>query len=650
MSSLWNSINSSKKTPDSISKCQRRTSKPKFPIPATSPKSLSNTKTAPSYLISTSILSSMSSLHRGPLEKNYLNMSTSKGPIKLPSYPSITAKCSYKIDAANLLAICIRKFIYKHFSIWRLGVFRSRAVEKRCHGNKSLVIQVTVSRQSREKIRFQSISINRKGLEEKSSEYEVKRPDRHSMDSPGPMKITDLDQTIETSDKNFLSYGSRGYSPLRNSSELRCLSSQSIKRSESYGLNSINSYKKSPVNDKNSLWSFKLACCKDLDKILKLLIIKTQKSAFRTLLNTFNTYKKATKLYKTLILLAKNKKKPALISLSKFSKAKIFLESLQQKLVKIFRSQKLIGFLSLKSIQKSKISKSKEVSFEESFKSLKNTLAEISNSKKRVEKFHRNLTKYQNKAVEMEKILEKIIWRKTCRWGNLILVQIFENPDPKFIKNAVFSISEALCRLVYRTFWVKVVGYARVRVRIRKTLGYMLKIISKDVEFRVNKSFCVWKECYRFSHADSFEDLKVATIVHVLGNLFFIVKCRVFKILKLCSQLKNRDPIRKKPVNMKKSLLQLLKRSNKHLVFVKSRAFHMMKYTNTVILPRSEPRQKVISQVVRVLSRKISNVFRYFHYRVDYTYELKHRVVIKLCKNTQRNLKFCLYLWKSSLD
>lgn len=650
MSSLWNSINSSKKTPDSISKCQRRASKPKFPIPATSPKSLSNTKTAPSYLISTSILSSMSSLHRAPLEKNYLNMSTSKGPIKLPSYPSITAKCTYKIDAANLLAICIRKFIYKHFSIWRLGVFRSRAVEKRCHGNKSLVIQVTVSRQSREKIRFQSISINRKGLEEKSPEYEVKRADRYSMDSPGPMKITDLDQTIETSDKIFRSYGSRGYSPSRNSSELRCLSSQSIKKSECYGLNSINSYKQSPVNDKSSLWGFKLACCKDLDKILKMLIIKTKKSAFHTLLNTFNTYKKAIKLYKTLILLAKNKKKPVLISLSKFAKAKIFLESLQRKLLKIFRTQKFMSFLSLKSVQKSKISRSKEASFEESFKSLKNTLAEISSSKKRIEKFHRNLTKYQTKAVELEKMLEKIVERRTCRWGSLILIQIFENPDPKFYKNAVFDISGALCKLVYRTFWVRVAGYARQRAWVRKTVGYMLKVISKDVEFRVNKSFFVWKEQYRLSHVDSFEHLKVATIINTLGNVFFIVKCQIFRMLKLYSPLKNKRQISKKPANMKKSLLQLLKRSNKHLLFAKSRAFHMLKYTSATILPRHEPKQKIISQLFRVLSRKFSNVFRYFHYRVAYTYELKHRVIIKLCKNAQRNLKYCLYLWKSSLD
>jgi hypothetical protein len=49
----------------------------------------------------------------------------------------------------------IRKFIYKHFHIWRLAAGRSITAEKRTHSHKSLVIQVTVSR---EKKRFHSIS------------------------------------------------------------------------------------------------------------------------------------------------------------------------------------------------------------------------------------------------------------------------------------------------------------------------------------------------------------------------------------------------------------------------------------------------------------------------------------------------------------
>ena len=154
MSQHWPSINSSKRTDDSTRRSTAKINKLRLSLGLSSPKSITNLKSTPNHFVSTSVVSSLSSVYRG-LPDRYLSGSQSKR--SLPSSSSVTKKCTYRLDAAVLIVSRIKKFIYKHFNIWKLSVGRYLAVERRNHSTKSLVIQVTVSR---EKKRFHSISKN----------------------------------------------------------------------------------------------------------------------------------------------------------------------------------------------------------------------------------------------------------------------------------------------------------------------------------------------------------------------------------------------------------------------------------------------------------------------------------------------------------
>ena len=152
MSQLWPSINSSKRTSDSTRRSNSKINKLKLSLGLSSPKSYSNFKGTPSHLISTSILSSVSSIPKTLPDKC---VNSNYGRKHFQACSSVASKCSYRMDAALLIFGRIKKFIYKHFHIWRLAAGRSITAEKRNHSNKSLVIQVTISR---EKKGFHSIS------------------------------------------------------------------------------------------------------------------------------------------------------------------------------------------------------------------------------------------------------------------------------------------------------------------------------------------------------------------------------------------------------------------------------------------------------------------------------------------------------------
>ena len=645
MSQLWPSINSSKRTSDSTRRSNSKINKLKLSLGLSSPKSYSNFKGTPSHLISTSILSSVSSIPK-TLPDKCVNSSYGRKPFQ--AYSSVASKCSYRMDAALLIFGRIRKFIYKHFHIWRLAAGRSITAEKRNHSNKSLVIQVTISR---EKKRFHSISrssveqncwssspkdfLKDSAFKRNEAKFEFGRGKTQNQPEvpfvKARSKVQDKDPPMRLSD-----FESPGPSQILQSfSSQKAFMKKQFKSftSEEKQLFSFESGSErvhGPVRPVIRNFSYMAVERKrTLERVVKILDKCKEKRLSDCFFTIFAVF-----IFKLnfLKILAGMVKKLNL-------RMKVLFDGILKSQVRGQRwreanERKSRGFMSeTESCRKAASSgsswgadasknpelildlekiKPNEINIRESYESLRKSIQEISSASSRNSDFRKNPRVYHHRAQKLHDLLSKLLSKLNFRLKSLSLSIIFSPySDPSFHKNLkkLFEVSSR--NLKSSVFFILKQINSSVNHKLKATKEFRKKF-SKIFYFLTVKCFQQWKtQTFLFTSKD-LRDLKAKTFESTFNSILKSNQRFGFLALKY---FRKPEASRIK-LSFKVKLIKAVKRISKHLNFFKAKAFQKFKYYRQEFKGNQNELQ-VVSSFVKIIKSKILRNFRYFFAKVS---------------------------------
>lgn len=591
MSQHWPSINSSKRTDDSTRRSTSKINKLRLSLGLSSPKSITNLKSTPNHLVSTSVVSSLSSVYRG-LPDRYLSGSQSKR--SLPSSSSIAKKCTYRLDAAVLIVSRIKKFIYKHFNIWKLSVGRYLAVERRNHSTKSLVIQVTVSR---EKKRFHNISKNSVDLQYNES---PKSKGKFGLNYQPQNKLTvPKEFELKTEQKN-LDFGSQK-------------TFYQKKMFKSFGneekVFSKFSFESGPVKPftRNKAYGDSVGMRRKAQKVFGVLekrYKKNMEDCFFTIMAVF--------VFKLNFL-------KILVNLTRKLKLRmgVFVEDILRHAdnidmgLRMCRVLKSVGKGYLEEIFRKivfSLNFNQKKNIRDSCESLKKSIREITNSKARIERLRNaqdlKFEKIKNFQVLMHLATKNSIKSVQRQALNLVFKAGLKKTPQK--KTEIYNKNS----YEYSSLLHIKKNSEQHDMRDRKVLKKLEKNIMKETRFRCRKCFEHWKGKINFVNGKDIYCLKTQTVFNILkeiftGNLKFALgSIRMYRNYQ----------VKVMKSGFKAKLLKAVKRISKHLNFFKAKAFQKFKCNrHKTQIRRVESKYVTISQFVKILKGKVWKNFRYFY-------------------------------------